>query len=147
MLQRLPRIAYMVVFLGIGSSCSADNKEERRRAAGNNPTPAALAQVADASRGRTIFSRCAACHTIGKGAFDNEGPNLHGIMGSPVAHSSARFGYTDALRRAGGVWTDERMDRWLISPQRFVPGTSMGFEGLQDPIDRADLTAYLKTES
>ncbi|WP_442681508.1 c-type cytochrome [Sphingomonas sp. ASY06-1R] len=136
----------MVVLLVIGSSCSGDDKEARRRAAGSNPTPAAFARVADASRGRAIFGRCAACHTIGKGAPDNAGPNLYGIMGSPVAHNSARFGYTDALRSAGGVWTEDRMDRWLTSPQRFVPGTSMGFQGLQDPLDRADLAAYLKTQ-
>jgi cytochrome c len=147
MLQRSPRIAYLVISLAIMSSCSPDDKEERRRAAGNNPTQAAFARVADASRGRAIFSRCAACHTIGKGAPDNEGPNLFGIMGSPTAHNSVRFGYTNALRSAGGVWTDERMDRWLTSPQRFVPGTSMGFSGLPDPIDRADLAAYLKTQT
>lgn len=147
MLQRSPRTACMVLLLFMASSCSAGDKEARRRAAGSNPTRTALAQVADASRGRSIFSQCAACHTIGKGAPDNEGPNLYGIMGSQVAHNSTRFGYTDALRRAGGVWTDERMDRWLTNPQRFVPGTSMGFPGLPDPLDRADLVAYLKTQA
>jgi cytochrome c len=39
------------------------------------------------------------------------------------------------------------MDRWLTNPQRFVPGTSMGFPGLPDPLDRADLVAYLKTQA
>jgi cytochrome c len=39
------------------------------------------------------------------------------------------------------------MDRWLTNPQRFVPGTSMGFPGLQDPLDLADLVAYLKTQA
>ncbi len=146
MVQRSPRMAYMLLLLVMASSCSAGDKEARRRAAGSNPTRAALARVADASHGRSIFSRCAACHTIGKGAPDAAGPNLYGIMGSPVAHNSSRFGYTDALRRAGGVWTEDRMDRWLTSPQRFVPGTSMGFPGLADPLDRADLVAYLKTQ-
>jgi cytochrome c len=128
------------------AACSADDKEARRRSAGPSPTPEALAQVASASAGAAIFSRCAVCHAIQQGAADRDGPNLFGVVGSPVAQTSARFGYTAALRRVGGTWTRDRMDLWLMNPKAFVPGTSMGFAGLSDPLDRADVIAYLETQ-
>lgn len=67
-------------------------------------------------------------------------------MGSGIAQASPRFGYTAALQQAGGRWTPARMDAWLTAPQRFAPGTSMGFAGLADPLARADIIAYLQAE-
>jgi cytochrome c len=126
--------------------CKADDRAARLRAAGPEPTREALARVASASAGAGLFRRCAACHSITKGAGDRDGPNLFGVVGRPIAQGSSRFGYTDALRRAGGDWTDARLDAWLANPQRFAPGTSMSFPGLPDPLDRADVVAYLKTQ-
>ena len=67
-------------------------------------------------------------------------------MGKPVGQNSARFGYTAALQQVGGRWTPDRMDAWLANPQRFAPGTSMGFPALADPLDRADIIAYLAAQ-
>ncbi|WP_287977455.1 c-type cytochrome [Sphingomonas sp.] len=127
-------------------ACSGEDKEARRRAAGPAPTRAALASVASASAGAALFGRCAACHSIRRGAPDRNGPNLFGVMGKPVGQNSARFGYTAALQQVGGRWTPDRMDAWLANPQRFAPGTSMGFPGLADPLDRADIIAYLSAQ-
>ena len=102
--------------------------------------------VADAGRGRRLFGQCSGCHTITKGAPDHYGPNLSGIMGKPIGGASASFAYTAALRAQTGRWTPETMSRWLASPQRFAPGTQMLFPGLDDPLDRADLVAYLTTQ-
>ena len=67
-------------------------------------------------------------------------------MGRPIAQNSPRFGYTAALRQVGGTWTRDRLDAWLTNPKALVPGTSMGFAGLSDPLDRADVIAYLETQ-
>jgi cytochrome c len=125
--------------------CSDAALEERRAAAGANPVLADWLRVADARRGERLFGQCAACHNIGAGAPDRNGPNLHGVMGAPIAKTSARFAYTGPLLAKGGDWTPAAMDAWLASPARFAPGTSMMFAGVRDPLDRADLIAFLES--
>jgi cytochrome c len=127
-------------------ACSPDDKQARRRAAGPNPSVAALARVANAAAGAKLFTRCSACHSIGRGAPDFGGPNLFGVMGQEIGQNSSRFAYTAALQRVGGRWTPERMDAWLADPRGFAPGTAMGIAGLSDPLDRADVIAYLQTK-
>lgn len=114
----------------------------RRGDAPGQPLEALLAG-ADPAAGARLFGRCAACHTIGAGGADLNGPNLHGVMGAPVAGNRPRYGYTQALRQVGGVWTSARMDAWLRDPQGFAPGNRMAFPGLKDARERADLIAYL----
>ena len=128
------------------SGCSKDDREARRAAAGPSPDRAALLRVASVSAGERQFARCAATDRVARGAPDRNGPTLFGVMGAPVAQVSPRFGYTAALQRVGGRWTPERMDAWLTNPQAFAPGTSMGFAGLADPLDRADVIAYLQAQ-
>lgn len=118
----------------------------RLRAAGAGADLATLLRHADSGAGRSAFGQCAACHTIGAGRQALAGPNLHGIMGRAVAND-ARFGYTQALIEHGGRWDDARMDAWLAAPSRVVPGTRMAFAGVRDPMERADLIAYLRSES
>lgn len=100
--------------------------------------------AADPANGARLFRRCAACHTIGADGTDTGGPNLHAVLDNPVGHRRPRFAYTAALASVGGIWTPDRMDRWLTSPRTFAPGTSMAFPGLPDPQDRADVIAWLK---
>ena len=128
------------------AACS-DDSQARRRALGDAPSFADVLRIADAQRGGRLFGPCAACHSIREGGGDKNGPALHGVVGKPIAGSSRRFAYTGALRGKGGVWTPERLDAWLTSPARFAPGTSMGFSGIPDAVDRADLIAYLQAES
>ncbi len=128
------------------AACS-DDGAERRRALGEAPSFAALMRVADPERGGRLFGPCAACHSIRMGAGDKNGPALHGVMGKPIAGASRRFAYTGALRALGGVWTPERMDRWLAAPAAMAPGTSMTFPGVPDALDRADLIAFLLAQS
>lgn len=127
--------------------CSEDDTARRRQAAGPDPSIANLTRIADASRGQRLFGQCAACHTIARGAPDQAGPNLFNVVNSPVAGVSPTFGYTYALKQKGGRWTIPRLHRWLANPRRFVPGTQMLFPGLADPIDRADVIAFLTTQT
>ena len=63
----------------------------------------------------------------------------------------ARHGQGDELqlfartRRISNTRRGRRtcIDQWLVSPQGFVPGTSMFFNGLKEPSERRDLIAYL----
>jgi cytochrome c len=48
------------------------------------------------------------------------------------------------MRRSGLVWSEATLDRFLAAPTKVVPGTTMGYAGVDDPRERADLVAYLK---
>ncbi|MGK6322657.1 c-type cytochrome [Sphingomonas sp. DT-51] len=136
-----------VSLAGLLAGCGDGDVAARRRALGPRATLAQRLAAADAGRGRRLFGTCAACHTIGAGAGDRDGPNLHGVTGAPIAGVSPRFGYTAALRARGGTWDDAALDAWLADPAAVAPGTAMRFAGVRDPLDRADLIAYLHTQS
>ncbi len=42
------------------------------------------------------------------------------------------------------TWNEKTLDRFLTKPLAMVPGTSMTYDGVPDPKERADLIAYLK---
>jgi cytochrome c len=146
---RSPSLSSRTMMLALAflvTACS-DDGQERRRSLGDTPRLGDLMRVADARRGGRLFGQCAACHTVRMGAGDRDGPNLYDVVSKPIASNSRRFGYTGALRSAGGVWTPDRLNVWLTAPAKFAPGTSMSFRGLPDPLDRADVIAYLQTQS
>ena len=75
------------------------------------------------------------------------GPSLHGVVGRPAGKEPG-FTYTAANRDSGITWTEEKLFQYLENPQRVVPGTKMSFAGWPtDPQKRADVIAYLKTNS
>lgn len=124
---------------------SPDGPPSRAAAAGTVDA-SGLLRAADPSRGGEVFRTCSACHTVGRGGADVDGPNLFGVVGSRVAGRRPRYGYTQALRDAGGTWTEARLDVWLTDPAAFAPGMAMHFPGLADPQERADVVAYLATQ-
>jgi cytochrome c len=75
---------------------------------------AAFLQTADAGAGEQVFKKCAACHTINPGGANGLGPNLHGIMGQPLA-AKAGFAYSDALKSKGGSWGWDEMSAPAVS--------------------------------
>lgn len=113
-------------------------------AAAEQPIAAYLAS-ADAAKGEQTFKKCAACHNAAPGGAHALGPNVHGIMGAPIAGKPG-FAYSEALKSKGGTWTWEAMSEWLKSPKSFAPGTKMTFAGLGDPQERANLMAWLNSQ-
>ena len=107
---------------------------------------AALLAAADPAKGAGQFAKCSACHTITKGGANGTGPNLWGTVGAPLAHV-AGFAYSPALKEKGGNWGWEEMNQWLKSPRDFAPGTKMTFAGIGKPEDRANLIAWMNTQS
>jgi cytochrome c len=109
-----------------------------------SPFGASPAFSADASNGKAVFSRCAACHTNNKGGPNGVGPNLFGVVGRKAA-GKPDFSYSPALKNSHIVWTPQKLDAWISNPMKLVPGTRMVFAGISDASQRADLIAYLGT--
>ena len=101
---------------------------------------AAALAAGNPQAGAAIYERCAACHSL---AHDRAGPRHCGLFGRR-AGSVPDYPYSDALKRSGLVWNEQALDRFLANPLRAVPGTSMGYAGVSDDEERADLIAYLK---
>ncbi|MDT0576030.1 c-type cytochrome [Croceicoccus sp. F390] len=96
-----------------------------------------------AAKGKRVYLQCLSCHTIEEGGAARIGPNLHGIMGSPVGKQPG-FGYSQALAGADGVWTAALLDHWLERPREVFPGNRMAFAGLANPQDRKAVIAYIE---
>lgn len=97
----------------------------------------------DPDNGKTIFQRCALCHSnvAGKSGI---GPTLFGVVGRHSA-SVADYTYSPAMKAANKTWDAATLDQYLTNPRAMVPGTKMIFPGLPDKDDRADVIAYLAT--
>lgn len=101
---------------------------------------------ADVERGDALVHQvCTSCHAVNEGASDGVGPNLSDVTGRPIG-GLPHYSYSQALKtRHGQKWSDQALSDWLTSPARFAPGTRMSLVGLPDPVQRADIIAYLHT--
>jgi cytochrome c len=106
-----------------------------------------MVAAADASAGEADARICGACHDLTSAAGNRVGPALWGVVERQLG-SVPGYAYSPAMvehGQAGETWTLDRLDAFLTSPAETVPGTKMGFGGIADADDRADLLAYLST--
>ena len=96
--------------------------------------------VGDPAKDEAIYGRCLACHALDR---NRTGPKHCGLFGRR-AGSVADFNYSPAMRRSNIVWNEKTLDRFLANPLKAVPGTAMGYAGVTDSQERADLIAWLK---
>ncbi len=106
---------------------------------------AEMVASADVAAGEKIFRRCAACHAVEDGK-NKVGPHLFGVVSRDIA-SVEGFSYSDALKGLEGNWTVDKLSAWLENPREFAPGNRMGFPGLKDEQDRANVIGYLQSVS
>lgn len=51
------------------------------------------------------------------------------------------------MANEGLEWTEENLDKYLLTPKTFIKRGKMNFAGLKDAQGRLDVIAYLKTEA
>ena len=110
------------------------------------PLPSALPQASQGTEdgaGQQAFNNaCRTCHMVKEG--DNRlGPNLHKVVGRK-AGSLPDYGFSSAMKEAGFVWDEEKLDRFIANPDEVVPGNSMKpYGGLSSSEDRKKIIAFL----
>ncbi len=105
-----------------------------------------LLASASIERGQQAAKQCELCHNLGKGQGNKIGPDLYGVVGRKVA-SEPGFDYSAALKAKGGTWTFDALNPWLTNPRADVPGTLMTFAGISNEHQRAEVIAYLNSNS
>lgn len=102
---------------------------------------------ADAEAGKASTTRlgCVACHSLNEGGRNGVGPNLWGHVGSKIGAHVPTYAYSNALKSKEGNWTYEELDKWLLKPSAYAPGTKMSYAGIADPQVRANVIAFLRT--
>jgi len=94
----------------------------------------------DPKAGEAVYARCFACHAL---TYNRTGPKHCGLLGRR-AGSVPGFQYSVAMKRANWIWDKKMLDRFLANLMKVVPGTTMGYAGVKDRKERADLIAYLE---
>lgn len=101
---------------------------------------------ANVEHGETEFKKCLQCHTIGRNEGHGRGPNLWGVINREVA-SVEGYEFSDSFKQIEGRWTVEKLDDYLEDPRAHAGETNMRFVGIKRPSQRANLIAYLNTQS
>lgn len=128
----------------VAQAYTIDTGAETAEAPGADAGPAfgEVFAAADAVAGEKVFAKCKACHKVD--GTNGTGPHLNGVVGR-AAHAVADFAYSDGMKSVDEPWTPEHMELFLANPKKVVPGTKMGFAGLPNIKDRANVIAYLAT--
>ncbi len=138
-----------------GGASTAAAETPAAPAAGGNGGAAATAvsfldevKNGDVKKGEAAARKCLACHTLEKGQPNKVGPNLYGVVGTPIIRPETGYGYSQAFQdkgKAGFTWTYDNLNQFLTNPREFIPGTKMTFAGIPKEPERADVVAYLRT--
>jgi len=99
--------------------------------------------IGDPARGQALFEkRCAGCHSLTQ---NKEGPRLQGVYGR-TSGTVEGFAYSAALKKAGVIWDDESLEKWLADPDVLIPGNDMDFL-VAKAQERRDVVSYLRQSS
>ena len=105
----------------------------------------ALLALGSIDHGKTVFNKCAACHSVAKGGGNKIGPSLWGVIGRK-AGSIGDYKYSKAMSEFDKTWDFKAINIFLIKPKDYVKGTKMAYAGLKKEKDRASIILYLNEQ-
>ena len=101
----------------------------------------------DAVRGKKVFNKCKACHSI-KAGKHKIGPSLAGVI-NRKAGTAKGFKRYKGLKGADWTWDEATLDEYLTNPKKFVKSRNKRKSAmilkLKKKRDRDDVIAYLKS--
>lgn len=103
---------------------------------------ASAASAQNAAKGKKVFNKCKACHSL-KAGKRKVGPDLADLIGRK-AGTVKGYRYSKAMKKSGITWDEISLEKFLTKPRKFVKGTKMAFPGLRKKADRDNLIAFLK---
>lgn len=125
-------------------------------AAGLLAVSAVSASAQDATKGKSVFNQCKACHALDHALV---GPPLAGVVGRK-AGSVAGYSYSDLMKAAGEaglVWDESNLVDYLTGPTAYLKkyveskgktasgSSKMAFQ-LSNEDQRKNVVAYLKEQ-
>ena len=131
----------------IAAKEAAGGAKEGAAAAAPSEPIEKLLQTASVEKGQAAAKVCTTCHTFEKDGPNRVGPNLYGIVGDKKGEGRGGFNFSAGMKAKGGTWTFDDLNQFLTNPKAFVPGTAMGFAGIQKDSQRADVIDYLDSLS
>ena len=113
----------------------------------SSPSSSSLPSMRMSERrsGRLLFQSCQSCHVgppLGPPLWSNQACLL-GVSAGTAFGSD--YPYSSALRDSGIVWNENTLDAFLKDPQALIPGTVMGNEPMDDPMERQMMIGILKS--
>ena len=103
-----------------------------------------IAYAADPVKGKKVFKKCVACHSLEEGK-NKIGPPLNNLLGRK-AGSVDGYKYSKAMKNSDVVWDEESLDKFITKPRKFIPKTKMSFRGIKKKSLRDDLISFLKNK-
>ncbi len=100
----------------------------------------------DAAKGKKVFNKCKACHTV-KAGKNKVGPSLAGIVGKKAGTVKGYKKYK-GLKGADWSWNEAELNGYLANPKKYLKGKtgkkSAMVLKLKKKKDRDNVIAYLK---
>ena len=78
---------------------------------------------------KPALAKCVSCHHFDETNPSNVAPTLANILKKPIASDNFQ-GYSEALKKKGGIWDEESLHEFITNPNQFAPGTAMPSLGL-----------------
>ena len=101
-----------------------------------------IANAADPVKGKKVFRKCVACHSLQEGK-NKIGPPLYNLLGRK-AGTVEGYRYSKAMKNSDVVWDEESLDKFLTKPRKFIKRTKMSFRGIKKKSLRDALISFFK---